>query len=137
MSPHAGREEGRSTMLCPLAHPWGCLTRVVPTACQMQDSLLLPALCFAGQSQLSKASTDALTSGTDVANSCGVLFGQDSGETPKGSGSPLSFTPPHAFFHVLDTNVHPDTTLSVSGVSRLPHQHSTGQPQTSDQPAAK
>lgn len=61
-----------------------------------QDTLLLPALCFAGQSEVSKTSRDVLTSGTNEANSCEIVFGQDSGGTPNRAGPPSSYTP-HTF----------------------------------------
>lgn len=142
MSLCTGREEGskrcamslRTSLGLPLLLP---VLLEVSTARQTWDRLLLTGLCFAGQSWLSKASTDVLTSGTDVANSCEVLFGRDSGGTPKGAGSPFSFTPPHTFFRVPDTNVHPNTALSFSGVSYPLHQRGAGQSQPSGQPAAK
>lgn len=113
MSLHTHRQG--LAVLCPHpACPGGCPSD--------QDTLQACQKC-------PKASRAVLTSGTDEANSCESIFGQDSGETPNGAGSPSSCSP-HTFFQVPDTTVHPDTAFSSSRLSS-PFPKTNLQPNTS------
>lgn len=121
MSLHVAR--GLAVLCCA---PQPVLGAASPHCPSGQDTLLLPGLLFAGQPEVSKASRDVLTSGTNEANSCGILFGQDSGETPNGAGSPSSYTP-----HIFSMCQTPMCILTLPcpppGSPTLPH----------NQPAAK